>query len=87
MQEFAPDATTTPAGSVHQHRCGIKKSSLKINFFFEHQIFFWSSKPFAIFCGDTKILIKMFSLEIAQWDKHHQRITKIFAFQKRLKYF
>jgi len=20
MQEFAPDATTTPAGSVHQHR-------------------------------------------------------------------
>lgn len=41
MQEFAPDATTTPAGSVHQHRCGIKKSSLKINFFFRKpNIFF-----------------------------------------------
>ena len=46
MQEFAPDATTTPAGSVHQHRCGMKKSSLNINFFFENQIFFLVLKAF-----------------------------------------
>ena len=46
MQEFAPDATTTPAGSVHQHRCGMKKSSLNINFFFENQIFSLVLKAF-----------------------------------------
>ena len=40
MQEFAPDATTTPAGYVHQHRCRKENKITKnTNFFFEHQIF------------------------------------------------